>query len=137
MDIETAVLSFRAYRLGKIKDENFTTIVEKYPLVRNFYESRENATVPTLIQPPTCGIDIFVLHGERASSIFSVRAGEGHLRSCTLLDFLQTFKKGSNEYNKRVLNAIKQSQAKVTAGVFSEEHQKQYNFVVQLLESII
>ena len=108
-EIEKDVESFLAYKFAGITNDEFETLKQKYPLVHHFYQITEKDTyISLLIQPPTSGIDIFVLHGERASSIFSVNTDGKLYRNRTLLDFLTSFDKRQNEYNKRVIEAIEQ-----------------------------
>lgn len=129
------VATFLGNRFGYHK-ANLDEIEKKYPLIRNYNEfEKQNTTAdtaPILIEPPTCGVDIFVLHGERASSIFSV----GKLRYGTFLHFIKTFDANLVDYNARVFEAIQKTTP--DAGDFEPEKFKtQYDFALELLEKML
>ena len=128
------VATFLGNRFGYF-EESLTEIEKEYPLIRNYNEFEKQSTTadtaPILIEPPTCGVDIFVLHGERASSIFSV----GKLRYSTFLHFIKTFDANLVAYNARVFEAIQNTKPK--AGDFDTEFKTQYNFALELLEKML
>jgi len=127
------VATFLGNKFGYF-EESLTDIEKKYPLIRNYNEFEKQSTTadtaPILIEPPTCGVDIFVLHGERASSIFSV----GKLRYSTFLHFIKTFDANLVAYNARVFEAIKNTRA---PDFETEEFKTQYDFALELLEEMI
>lgn len=129
------VATFLGNRFGYF-EKNLTDIEQKYPLIRNYNEFEKQSTTadtaPILIEPPTCGVDIFVLHGERASSIFSV----GKLRYGTFLHFIKTFDANLVAYNARVFEAIKNTTPN-TGDFETEEFKTQYDFALKLLEEML